>query len=67
MSVKEMATKISHKDWYELVCKSLTIKDTISPFGDVLPGFPSEELQRNTTSLWGKQVNRPGFPGGSNL
>lgn len=54
-------TKISHEEWYERLCSSLTDSEVRSPFGDKLPRFPSEDLQRNTTSLCGvdalKQAN----------
>lgn len=48
--------RISRSEWYSLLCKSLSGKDAMSPFGDQLPRFPSEELQRNTTSLSGEKA-----------
>lgn len=49
-------SRMSRSEWYTLLCKSLSGEETISPFGDPLPRFPSEELQRNTTSLSGEQA-----------
>lgn len=49
-------SRLSRSEWYTLLYKSLSDEDTISPFGDPLPRFPSEELQRNTTSLSGEQA-----------
>jgi len=48
--------KMSREEWYALVCRSLADDKVVSPFGDLLPRFPSEELQRNTTSLSGEQA-----------
>lgn len=45
--------KIEHGPWLEMLRSGLTDKTAISPFGDSLPAFPSEEMQRNTTSLIG--------------
>jgi SAM-dependent methyltransferase len=47
---------MTRNEWYTLLCKSLTGEETLSPFGDPLPGFPSEEVQRNTTSLSGERA-----------
>jgi SAM-dependent methyltransferase len=47
---------MSRSEWYTLLCKSLSGERALSPFGDPLPRFPSEELQRNTTSLSGEQA-----------
>lgn len=49
-------SRMSRSEWYALLCKSLSGEDAMSPFGDPLPRFPSEELQRNTTSLSGEQA-----------
>lgn len=49
-------SRMSQTEWYAVLCKSLTGEETLSPFGDPLPHFPSEELQRNTTSLSGEQA-----------
>lgn len=49
-------SRMGRTEWYALLCKSLSGEDTVSPFGDPLPRFPSEELQRNTTSLSGEQA-----------
>lgn len=49
-------SRMSRSEWYTLLCKSLSREGTLSPFGDPLPRFPSEELQRNTTSLSGEQA-----------
>lgn len=48
--------KMGRDDWYRLVCRSLTDEKTVSPFGDTLPRFPDEALQRNTTGLSGKEA-----------
>jgi len=48
--------KMSQEEWFRLVCQSLTDDKTVSPFGDPLPRFPNEDLQRNTTSLSGEQA-----------
>jgi hypothetical protein len=49
-------TKISQADWLRLVSESMTDRSVVSPFGNLMPGFPSEDLQRNTTSLSGDQA-----------
>ena len=49
-------SKPTHEAWYELLLASLTDRSLRSPFGDVLPGFPDEQLQRNTTSLTGEKA-----------
>lgn len=49
-------SRMSQSEWYTLLCKSLGGERTMSPFGDPLPRFPNEELQRNTTSLSGEQA-----------
>lgn len=46
-------SKLTHEAWYELLLASLSDSSLKSPFGDSLPGFPGDELQRNTTSLSG--------------
>lgn len=50
--------KISTEAWMDMLCASLTDASIVTPHGDFLPGFPSEELQRNTTSLSGEQALR---------
>jgi len=50
--------KISQEDWLRRVSASMTDRSVVSPFGNLLPGFPSEELQRNTTSLSGDEALR---------
>lgn len=49
-------TKIDQASWLDRLSLSLTDSSLTSPFGDLLPGFPSEELQRNTTGLAGRQA-----------
>ena len=49
-------SQMSRSEWYKLLYKSLSGHEIMSPFGDLLPRFPSEELQRNTTSLSGEQA-----------
>lgn len=48
--------KIPYETWYSLLTASITDRSLVSPFGDRLPAFPSEELQRNTTSLAGVEA-----------
>lgn len=48
--------KISQADWLSRVSASMTDRSVVSPFGNLMPGFPSEDLQRNTTSLSGDQA-----------
>lgn len=47
---------LTHEAWFGLLRASLTDRTLKSPLGDSLPAFPSEELQRNTTSLAGVQA-----------
>lgn len=54
MSAQE--SKIGYGTWLEMLRSSLTDVAVISPFGDRLPAFPSEEIQRNTTSLVGVEA-----------
>ena len=42
--------KDNDRKWLDTLIGSLSRTET-SPYGDTLPGFPSEELQRNTTGL----------------
>lgn len=49
---------ISQKAWLSQMISSLSDASLRSPHGDLLPGFPSEDLQRNTTSLAGEQALR---------
>lgn len=46
-------SKIGAEPWLDTLKSSLTNRALVSPFGDPLPAFPSEEMQRNTTSLAG--------------
>lgn len=48
--------KISHQDWVQKIYASLGDPKIVTSFGDVLPGFPSEQTQRNTTSLAGQEA-----------
>lgn len=50
--------KISQSDWLSRVNASMTDPSVTSPFGNLMPRFPSEDLQRNTTSLSGEQALR---------
>lgn len=54
--MESKTAKISRAEWYRRVCLSLADDKTVSPFGDFLPRFPDEELQRNTTSLSGEMA-----------
>jgi hypothetical protein len=51
-----VGTKVTYEAWFGLLRASLTDRAIRSPLGDLLPAFPSEELQRNTTSLAGVQA-----------
>ena len=51
-----MGTKVTYDAWLGILCASLTDRTLKSPFGDPLPTFPSDEMQRNTTSLAGVQA-----------
>lgn len=48
--------KIDQANWLDQLSASVADSTLTSPFGDLLPRFPSEELQRNTTSLSGQQA-----------
>lgn len=54
-------TQIGINEWYELLRSSLTDHTVKAPHGGGLPGFPSEELQRNTTSLSGEAALRQAY------
>jgi len=54
--MESLNSRMSRSEWCTLLCKSLSGERILSPFGDPLPRFPSEELQRNTTSLSGEQA-----------
>ena len=56
MKMDSKPAKMGRDGWYRLVCQSLIDEKTISPFGNILPRFPDEALQRNTTSLSGKEA-----------
>ena len=51
---------VSNKQWLEVLIKSLRSPQT-SPLGELLPDFPSEELQRNTTGLSSEAALRQAF------
>ena len=42
--------------WFRLMVSSLDNPALRSPHGDRLPGFPPEQMQRNTTSLAGSEA-----------
>lgn len=46
--------------WYETLVRSLHHEE-LSPLGEVLPGFPSEELQANTTGLSSEAAIRQAY------
>jgi len=50
--------RISQEAWLSQMISSLSDASLRSPHGDLLPGFPSEELQKNTTSISGEQALR---------
>jgi 2-polyprenyl-3-methyl-5-hydroxy-6-metoxy-1,4-benzoquinol methylase len=50
--------RISQEAWLSRMISSLSDASLRSPHGDLLPGFPSEELQKNTTSISGEQALR---------
>jgi SAM-dependent methyltransferase len=47
--------------WFNVVLESQHREGLKSPFGDPLPGFPSETMQRNTTGLAGDDALRQAF------
>lgn len=49
-------SKIGYGPWLEMLRSSLADRAVVSPLGDTLPAFPSEEMQRNTTSLVGAEA-----------
>jgi len=53
-----MNERISQEVWLSQVIASLTDASLKSPQGDFLPRFPSDELQRNTTSIAGEEALR---------
>jgi SAM-dependent methyltransferase len=50
--------RITQEAWLSQMISSLSDASLRSPHGDLLPKFPSEELQRNTTSICGEQALR---------
>ena len=50
--------RISQEMWLSQVIASLSDASIRSPLGDRMPGFPSEERQKNTTSIAGEQALR---------
>lgn len=54
--MSQFISKIEIDSWLEVLKSSLSNRSQISPFGDPLPDFPSEEVQRNTTSLAGSDA-----------
>lgn len=60
-NIVNLFPKINLTAWMECVRLSLTDASVLTPHGDYLPGFPSEEIQRNTTSLKGEQALSPAY------
>lgn len=54
-------SQIGVNEWYELLRSSLTDHKVKAPHGGLLPAFPSEDLQRNTTSLSGEAALRQAY------
>ena len=52
------AVRISQEEWLERVVASLSDRSVLSPQGDPMPSFPSEERQTNTTSISGERALR---------
>jgi SAM-dependent methyltransferase len=52
---------VNYEDWQQHVIRSLNENGLQSPLGDPMPGFPAEELQRNTTGLDGESGIRQAF------
>lgn len=50
------AMRISQEEWFARVVASLSDRSVRSPQGDLMPGFPSEERQTNTTSISGERA-----------
>jgi hypothetical protein len=50
--------RMTQEDWLNHLIASLSNPSLLSPQGDPMPGFPSDELQRNTTSISGEQALR---------
>lgn len=50
------AVRISQEEWFARVVASLSDRSSLSPLGDPMPGFPSEERQTNTTSISGEHA-----------
>ena len=57
----QSSSKVGINEWYELLRSSLAAHTIMTPHGDLLPAFPSEEVQRNTTSLSGEAALRQAF------
>jgi len=47
--------------WFKTVLASQHSEGLLSPFGDRLPGFPTETMQRNTTGLAGDDALKQAF------
>lgn len=54
----QATSKIDIDAWLDLLRSSMTDRSVATPHGGFLPAFPSEELQRNTTSLSGEDALR---------
>lgn len=50
------AVRVSQEEWLARVVASLTSRSLLSPLGDPMPGFPSEERQTSTTSISGERA-----------
>ncbi len=46
----------THDPWFQKMVSSLDNPALRSPHGDHMPGFPPEQMQRNTTSLSGREA-----------
>lgn len=56
-----MSNSMNPSKWLSHVISSQSQKDLQSPFGDPMPRFPPEELQRNTTGLSGEATLKHAF------
>jgi SAM-dependent methyltransferase len=60
-NVSESAMSLpSRESWFEVLVASLTTEQC-SPLGEALPGFPSEQMQRNTTGLSSEAALRQAY------
>ncbi len=56
-----MSKSMKRSQWIDHVISSQSRQNLQSPFGDRMPAFPPEELQRNTTGLSGEAALKQAF------